>query len=116
MPVLDGNIDEFSDARSLAASIKGWSHEAKKGMETKKLVDDFVPDLGLEEVEVDARDFVASIKGGGKDPKEGREGYSSARDSLFHPVGISIPPGTPQQAIGLIPPSPLLMSGFYGGK
>lgn len=117
MPVLDGNMDEFSDARSLAASIKGWADENRRpaGGGQLDIVDEVVPDLGLDDVDVDVEAFVASVRGGGKDPKEGREHYSN-RDSLYHPVGISIPPGTPQQPIGLIPPSPLLVSGFYGGK
>ena len=35
MPVLDGNLDELSDARSLAASIKGGGD--KNGAEPKKI-------------------------------------------------------------------------------
>jgi len=31
MPVLDGNLDELSDARSLAASIKGGGQRGKGG-------------------------------------------------------------------------------------
>lgn len=30
MPVLDGNLDELSDARSLAASIKGGGEKKRK--------------------------------------------------------------------------------------
>lgn len=54
MPVLDGNLDELSDARSLAASIKGGGELSKNGAEQQRtrrlsnsssLVDDEVATL-----------------------------------------------------------------------
>lgn len=37
MPVLDGNLDELSDARSLAASIKGGGELSKKQSEQQRI-------------------------------------------------------------------------------
>lgn len=39
MPVLDGNLDELSDARSLAASIKGGGDKKKETNEDEDLDD-----------------------------------------------------------------------------
>ena len=39
MPVLDGNLDELSDARSLAASIKGTRGSRKIPQNTQDFVD-----------------------------------------------------------------------------
>ncbi|KAK4873712.1 hypothetical protein RN001_013072 [Aquatica leii] len=63
-PVLDGNLDELSDARSLAASIKG-------GTNTVHAFDDFLSDL-LETVGNDYTDMsnahilAKQLKGGGE--------------------------------------------------
>lgn len=45
MPVLDGNLDELSDARSLAASIKGGGSEDKKESEEDEQYDNEVATL-----------------------------------------------------------------------
>ena len=111
MPVLDGNMDEFSDARSLAASIKGGGRK----------VEDFVDDLlapNTEDVEEDDDDVIAlaaSIQGGGKNLKDASQTYASpSREPPYQSLGINM--GTPQQSLGLISPSPLLMPGFFGGR
>lgn len=53
-PVLDGNLDELSDARSLAASIKGGD----------RLLDDIIPNSDLKDL-TDVNKLVEQIKGGG---------------------------------------------------
>lgn len=64
-PVLDGNLDELSDARSLAASIKGGrtDHDYIHGLDD--FLDEYLnpieSDLGLSNVE----QLVKTIKGGG---------------------------------------------------
>lgn len=84
MPVLDGNLDELSDARSLAASIKG-SREARspgdqtvvenrrridcqaKSQRLFATVDDFIQGMlaGSEDIEISASELSTRIKGGG---------------------------------------------------
>ncbi|KAI4498543.1 hypothetical protein M0802_006249 [Mischocyttarus mexicanus] len=74
MPVLDGNLDELSDARSLAASIKGAKYEnfydgsiIKKDKKENKSFDDFIDDLtgNLGEKTITANVLCKKIKGGG---------------------------------------------------
>lgn len=76
MPVLDGNLDELSDARSLAASIKGLrsaeSSESQTVLEnTQKMnprtVDDFVERIMIDnsDVDINASQLSKRIKGGG---------------------------------------------------
>lgn len=115
MPVLDGNMDEYSDARSLAASIKGGR---KKPADVSDFVDSIIADIqpheelnGADEVTL----LVAAIQGGGKGLKDPGQNYSSpSREPAFQPIGINI--GTPQQSLGMMSPSPLLMPGFFGGR
>ncbi|XP_071649931.1 unconventional myosin-XV-like [Temnothorax longispinosus] len=81
MPVLDGNLDELSDARSLAASIKG-SHDTRPPGDQTVLenlqridsratkivtVDDFVEEMIArnENVNISASELSKKIKGGG---------------------------------------------------
>jgi myosin-15 len=116
MPVLDGNIDEYSDARSLAASIKGGSRKLKEPADVTDFMDSLIADIRPDE-DLQGADQVASlaasIQGGGKGLKD--QSYSSpSRETPFQPIGINI--GTPQQSLGLMSPSPLLMPGFFGGK
>lgn len=80
MPVLDGNLDELSDARSLAASIKGSRDarspgdrtvvENRRGVDDRARfanVDDFVGGMlaGSEDPKISASELSARIKGGG---------------------------------------------------
>ncbi|KZC05600.1 Unconventional myosin-XV [Dufourea novaeangliae] len=86
MPVLDGNLDELSDARSLAASIKGTSDDRSQGdaiiLDTLKrktneedqnderrleTVDDFVKMMlrSPEDETITAKVLLEKIKGGG---------------------------------------------------
>ncbi|XP_077262617.1 unconventional myosin 10A [Temnothorax americanus] len=81
MPVLDGNLDELSDARSLAASIKGLHDTRPPGDQTvlenlqridsraTKIVtvDDFVEEMIArnENVNISASELSKKIKGGG---------------------------------------------------
>ncbi|XP_046641646.1 unconventional myosin-XV-like isoform X4 [Daphnia pulicaria] len=116
MPVLDGNIDEYSDARSLAASIKGGSQKWKEPADVTDFVDNLIADIRPDE-DLEGADQVDSlaalIQGGGKGLKDPGQSYSSpSREAPFQPIGINI--GTPQQSLGLMSPSPLLMPGFFG--
>ncbi|XP_043471659.1 unconventional myosin-XV [Leptopilina heterotoma] len=73
MPVLDGNLDELSDARSLAASIKGTfdncAIESKKTSSEVNTVDDFVKVMissyERDESQLTTRLLVEKIKGDG---------------------------------------------------
>lgn len=80
MPVLDGNLDELSDARSLAASIKGSREARSSGDQTvienrrridyqakSVTVDDFIEGIlaGNEDIEINASVLSTRIKGGG---------------------------------------------------
>lgn len=81
MPVLDGNLDELSDARSLAASIKGSRDvrpfedqkvfENVRGSNSKIIetttVDEFVKRMttGNERADISADELSRRIKGGG---------------------------------------------------
>ena len=49
MPVLDGNIDEYSDARSLAASIKGGSRKLKEPADVTDFMDSLIADIRPDE-------------------------------------------------------------------
>ncbi len=49
MPVLDGNIDEYSDARSLAASIKGGSRKWKEPADVTDFMDSLISDIRSDE-------------------------------------------------------------------
>ena len=84
MPVLDGNLDEYSDARSLVASIKGGRSTAAARAAAASGVDQFVQRLvGDGELSPsdgegnDAQQLARLIRGGGKglsglDPQVGR--------------------------------------------
>lgn len=66
MPVLDGNLDELSDARSLAASIKGTNTE-NEPQETKTVVDfldNLTDDVRLKQI-LSFVNVSKRIKGGG---------------------------------------------------
>ncbi|XP_060523322.1 unconventional myosin-XV [Cylas formicarius] len=79
-PVLDGNLDELSDARSLAASIKGgnstdFDNDYIDGLD--EFLDDIMghplnPGLNLS----DADDLVLRIKGGGHRDRANSQGSS----------------------------------------
>lgn len=79
-PVLDGNLDELSDARSLAASIKGGYNEAVQSEYIDGL-DEFLdeimqplqtPDLDMSNADV----IVPRIKGGGHRDRTNSQGSS----------------------------------------
>lgn len=116
MPVLDGNIDEYSDARSLAASIKGGRVKRNEPADVSDFVDSIIANIRPDEDLNGADDVIslaAAIQGGGKGLKDPGQNYSSpSREPAFQPIGVNI--GTPQQSLGLMSPSPLLMPGFFG--
>lgn len=69
MPVLDGNLDELSDARSLAASIKGsYDRKSPNNREIPKdTVDDFLREMMTNngDADINAHELSKRIKGGG---------------------------------------------------
>ncbi|VEN63077.1 unnamed protein product [Callosobruchus maculatus] len=73
-PVLDGNLDELSDARSLAASIKGGTIKSE---DFNEFIDEIFE--GLDEASVDmscVEEIVDKIKGGGHRDRSNSEGSS----------------------------------------
>lgn len=110
MPVLDGNMDDLSDARSLAASIKGGGSLDRI---TMGVADE-------NQYYTDAKCLADSIKGGGK-TIHGLDTPAASNDISYEPVSVnatSPPPlvhGGPGGA-ALLAQSPLLIPGFYGGK
>ncbi|KAK0083093.1 hypothetical protein PV325_009335 [Microctonus aethiopoides] len=67
MPVLDGNLDELSDARSLAASIKGSSSKLNTSTNKPENLDEFLDAL-TDDIVLNglSMDLSKTIKGGGK--------------------------------------------------
>lgn len=67
MPVLDGNLDELSDARSLAASIKGTFKDVNDNVKESETLDDFLEaitdDLVIQELS--SAELSTKIRGGG---------------------------------------------------
>lgn len=61
-PVLDGNLDELSDARSLAASIKGGGDDFIEGLD--EFIDEILSTQSGNEI-FDSDQLVLRIKGGG---------------------------------------------------
>ncbi|XP_061392176.1 LOW QUALITY PROTEIN: unconventional myosin-XV [Musca vetustissima] len=102
-PVLDGSLDELSDARSLAASIRGGGAQLKlKGeIEENSEFDkeNFceAPDCGsMESLNWNSHFLSAKIKGGGEKPSQGRpeeESNSANLDDyitgLFKPIFVN---------------------------
>lgn len=111
-------MDEYSDARSLAASIKGGGHRDRP-THAEDFIDRILsavePDEDLEGAD-EAISLAASIRGGGKGLKDPGQSFNSpSRETPFQPIGLNI--NTPQQPpLGMMSPSPLLMPGFFGGK
>ncbi|XP_020280008.1 unconventional myosin-XV isoform X2 [Pseudomyrmex gracilis] len=116
MPVLDGNLDELSDARSLAASIKG-SHNTRLpedqtvlgnqrsvANQTSKLstVNDFIKTIFTrnEDVNIDASELAKRIKGGGNMdiPNQNTAfSFSPIAQSMMSPPMMMPMFSTPQQ-------------------
>ena len=76
-PVLDANLDELSDARSLAASIKGGAQPISGKSSTfssqnQKIFCEDIFDLDIKEFEdlFEANKLVSALKGGGKSGSE----------------------------------------------
>lgn len=121
MPVLDGNIDEFSDARSLANSLKGSQRKLAENREEREVgdfIDRVIDDDSLDDEWDHVKDpakLAALIQGGGRGVHNTEKPVDG---SHFQPIGINI--GSPQLPIpttyihpsGMISPSPLLMPGL----
>ncbi|KMZ09170.1 uncharacterized protein Dsimw501_GD16995 [Drosophila simulans] len=103
-PVLDGSLDELSDARSLAASIRGGSYELENEAESEiDDLDDYINDIfqpiplvqNLEKL-ASKDQLAAIIKGGGAASKpEERDEESEIEDlddyinELFKPIPVA---------------------------
>ncbi len=113
MPVLDGNTDEYSDARPLVASIKKDNQQWKGPL--TGFVDTLITDKQLDEDlkgddQMDS--LAASIQGGGKGLTDHSHSSPSC-ETPFQPMGSNIE--SPQQSLDLMSLSPLLMPGFFRG-
>jgi len=112
--ILDGNTEEYSDARPLVASIKKGNQKWKvppltgfvdTPINDKRLDEDF---KGADQVD----SLAASIQGGDKGLKN-QSHSSSFREAPFLPIASNIE--APQQSLDLMSLSPLLMPGFFRG-
>ncbi|XP_046655986.1 unconventional myosin-XV-like isoform X2 [Daphnia pulicaria] len=112
MPVLDGNTDEYSDARPLVASIKKGNQKLKGPL--TGFMDTLIIDKRLDEDfgahQVDS--LAASIQGGDKGLMDHIH-LSPSCETPLQPMGSNIE--TPQQSLDLMSLSPLLMPGFFRG-
>ncbi|CAG4975497.1 unnamed protein product [Colias eurytheme] len=88
-PVLDPNIDELSDARSLAASIKG-------GRDYDKFIDNILTCSYSEQLDIlNSEDLEYNIKGGGKEEKQPSRKESNVDSvddyitNLFDPIFLN---------------------------
>jgi myosin-15 len=112
MPVLDGNTDEYSDARPLVASIKKGNQKLKGPL--TGFMDTLIIDKRLDEDfgahQVDS--LAASIQGGDKGLMDHIH-LSPSCETPSQPMGSNIE--TPQQSLDLMSLSPLLMPGFFRG-
>jgi len=110
MPVLDGNLDELSDARSLAASIKG-SRESESSKQVRRIddraseaidVDDFVGGMMTRNADasIDADGLSRRIKGGGNmdiPNQNAAFNFSPIAQSMMSPPMMMPVFGSPQQ-------------------
>lgn len=89
-PVLDGSLDELSDARSLAASIRGGGHTDWQDYMEAPVLDNDVSDLS------DKHKITMTIKGGGSkvDAKPTASTSASALDkeveAITNPLEVSL--------------------------
>lgn len=96
-PVLDGNLDELSDARSLAASIKGGGSVVDS--ESLSMLDDLLPESKDFENLKDPESLVKSLKGGGKAVGGGVEAQHHRHgQSISSEMSSPAPPATPGSA------------------
>ncbi|XP_066258344.1 unconventional myosin-XV isoform X2 [Euwallacea similis] len=105
-PVLDGNLDELSDARSLAASIKGGSKGVilqEEGSDYIEGLDEFLDEVlgnvADEKLGVlsDASQIISRIKGGGhrdRSSSQVSEGSSVLDQEVEHITTTPQPPGS----------------------
>lgn len=117
MPVLDGNLDELSDARSLAASIKGSYDTRPFGDQTVlgnlqrinsratkvATVDDFVDGMMArsEDADISAGELTKKIKGGGNmdiPNQNGAYNFSPIAQSMMSPP-MMMPMFSPAQQV-----------------
>ncbi|XP_075156063.1 unconventional myosin 10A isoform X1 [Haematobia irritans] len=88
-PVLDGSLDELSDARSLAASIRGGKGPSAVTKEEADFLE--APDCGNNDLTLNAHQLSCKIKGGGE--KSNGENTSANLDDyitgLFKPIFVN---------------------------
>lgn len=92
-PVLDGSLDELSDARSLAASIRGKRNNEMIIYDIDKEQFFEAPDCGLNELIFDVNKITHKIKGGGEKSLSSEEASSANLDEyitgLFKPIFVN---------------------------
>ncbi|KAJ8681733.1 hypothetical protein QAD02_017525 [Eretmocerus hayati] len=114
MPVLDGNLDELSDARSIAASIKGARKHSQKPHPSTDSLDSFV-DLLIQDSQRDqvpqltAQELSRRIKGGGNLDLPNQNGGFNYSPMMSSPMMMPIF-GSAQQVPA--PQSPTIGPGF----
>ncbi|XP_037809437.1 unconventional myosin-XV [Lucilia sericata] len=92
-PVLDGSLDELSDARSLAASIRGGKGMPDLSFELDDT--DFLeaPDSEMNDLVWDSHNLACKIKGGGEKSTNSEEAPSANLDEyitgLFKPIFVN---------------------------
>ncbi|XP_023316209.1 unconventional myosin-XV isoform X2 [Trichogramma pretiosum] len=108
MPVLDGNLDELSDARSLAASIKGMRNP--KHLEPQS-TSDFISSIvkNSTETTILAKELSKKIKGGGNMDVPNQNGSYNYSPIMSSPMMMPIFNGGQQVQS---PQSPTMGAGF----
>lgn len=93
-PVLDGSLDELSDARSLAASIRGGKVDPYETYEINETEFLEAPDSEMNDLVWDSHNLVCKIKGGGEKSATNSEEAPSANldeyiTGLFKPIFVN---------------------------
>ncbi|KAI8125545.1 Unconventional myosin-XV [Lucilia cuprina] len=92
-PVLDGSLDELSDARSLAASIRGGKAMPDLSFELDDTEFLEAPDSEMNDLIWDSHTLACKIKGGGENSANSEEAPSANLDEyitgLFKPIFVN---------------------------
>ncbi|XP_058797715.1 unconventional myosin-XV [Phymastichus coffea] len=97
MPVLDGNLDELSDARSLAASIKGMRKATNiQPQTTEDFLDLLIKDTPENSTAITAKELAMKIKGGGNMDIPNQNGGFNYSPMMSSPMMMPIFGGSQQ--------------------
>ncbi|CAG2054867.1 unnamed protein product, partial [Timema podura] len=113
MPVLDGNLDELSDARSLAASLKGGGDKKRKLSDSSVIGADYevaiLTGSAASSIRLTAASALAGvIKGGGGMEAQQTTSRTQATAFSFSPIANMTSP-TPVMMSGMMSPPPMMM-------